>query len=188
MKFLVAAALVALFFAQNVAPGWSTQSDKKDNAAFVFAGVQYFHRFTKDDLLEYTPEGQEDLKRWADMVTINYYRKAKDGDGLATIANAVLENYKANKAVVLKTASVPRTPDKPAEHVIVVVFGRAEFIEAAFARFRMHDAVGTSVVYSHRMHGNNVGPEMSAWLDKNGATTEKTLMAWDAMPPRPSAK
>jgi hypothetical protein len=69
-----------------------------------------------------------------------------------------------------------------------VVFGRPEFIEAAFARFRMHDAVGTSVVYSHRIHGNKVGPEMSAWLDKNGATTEKTLMAWDAMPPRPSAK
>ena len=25
--------------------------------------------------------------------------------------------------------------------------------------------------------------EMSAWLEKNGPTTEKALMQWDAMPP-----
>ena len=186
MRLLIAAASLALFFAQNVAPGWSMQAEKKGNAAFAFAGVKYFHRFAKDDLFEYTPEGQEDLKRWADMVTINYYRTAKDGDGLATTANAVLANYKAHKAVVLKTASVPQTPDKPAEHLIVVVFPRPEFVETAFARFRMHEGVGTSVVYSHRIYGNNVDNAMRAWLDKNGPTTEKTLMAWSVMPPRPA--
>ena len=177
---LIAFACVALFFTQTVAYGAAM--------AFSFADVKYFHRFTKDDQHEYTADDQEDLKRWADMVTILYYRKAKDGEGLAATANAVLETYKANKAMVLKTASVPMTKDKPAEHLIAVVFPRPEFIEAVFARFRMHEGVGTAVIYSHRIYGSKVGNAMSAWLDKNGATTEKTLMTWDAMPPRPSPK
>ncbi len=114
-------------------------------------------------------------------MTILVYRNAKDGDALAAAANGVLENYKANKAVVVKTDSVPRTRDKPAEHLIVVTFGRPDFIEVAFARFRMHDGVGSAVVYSHRIYGN-AGQAMSLWLNKNGPPTERDLMNWDAMP------
>jgi hypothetical protein len=122
------------------------------------------------------------------MVTINYYRTAKDDEALAGKANAVLETYKANKALVVKTDSVPRTKDKPAEHLIVVIFGRPEFIEVAFARFRMHRGFGTSVVYSHRIYGAKVGNEMSAWLEKNGRAIETNLMNWDAMPKEPASQ
>ena len=62
---------------------------KEKDAAFSFAEVKYFHRFTKDDQHEYTPAVQEDLKAWKDMVTIHYYRKAIDGEALAAIANSV---------------------------------------------------------------------------------------------------
>jgi hypothetical protein len=62
---------------------YTQDSDKKEkDAAFSFADVKYFHRFTKDDQYEYTPSGQEDLKAWADMVTIHYYHNAKDGETL----------------------------------------------------------------------------------------------------------
>src|SRR3990172_1596302 len=105
---------------------------------------------------------------------------------LVATANAVLENYKANRAKVVKTDSVPKTRDKPAEHLIVVIFGRPEFLEVVFARFRMHDGVGTAVIYSHRVYGNKVGNEMSAWLEKNGPDTEKNLLKWDAMPKPPA--
>ena len=120
------------------------------------------------------------------MVTLLFYPKARDGEALAATANAVLENYKANKAVVVKTDSVPRTRDKQAEHLIVVIFGRPEFIEVAFTRFRMLEGVGSAVVYSHRIYGNKVGEAMSAWLQKNGPTSEKNLITWDAMPKTPS--
>jgi hypothetical protein len=196
MKSMIAFSCVALFFAQNVVSGFLPQdSDKKEKAkekekaaAFSLADVKYFHRFTKDDQHEYTPAGQADLAAWTDMVTIHFYRKAKDGDALATTANAVLENYKANKALVVKTDSVPRTKDKPAEHLTVVIFGRPGFIEVAFARFKMHDGVGTAVIYSHRIYGKKVGNDMSAWLEKNGPALEKTLMKWDAMPKVTTAK
>ena len=155
-------------------------------AAFSLAGTPYFHRFTKGDQHEYTPEGQEDLNAWTDMVTVHYYRNAKDGDALAATANAVLENYKANKALILRTDSVPRTASRPAEHLIVAVFPRPEFIEVAFARFRMHRGVGTASIYSHRIYGRQAGDAMQAWLEKNGPTTETTLMKWDVVP-EPSA-
>jgi hypothetical protein len=157
-------------------------AQKQNAAAFSFGDVQYFHRFTNRDQHEYTPLGQEDLNRWADMVTINFYPNAKDGAALATIANTVLETYKAGRGLIIRTDSVPATKARPAEHLIVVSFGRPEFIEVAFARFRMHEGAGTSVVYSHRVYGNRVGNEMSAWLQKNGPDVERKLMSWNAMP------
>lgn len=187
MKPQILFACLTLMFAQTGVYGVLPQrADKMEKAAaFALGEVKYFYRFTNQDLLEYTPAGQEDLNRFNDMVTINYYRTAKDGEALAGKANAVLETYKANKALVVKTDSVPRTKDKPAEHLIVVIFGRPDFIEVAFARFRMHRGLGTSVVYSHRIYGAKVGNEMNAWLEKNGRETETNLMKWDAMPKEP---
>lgn len=174
---------VAAFFAQTaVSRSFIQKTAKKaETAAFSFAEVKYFHRFTQGDQHEYTPAGQEDLQAWTDMVTIQLYRNAKDGDALAATANAVLSNYKANKAVVVKTNSVPRTQAKPAEHLIVVLFPRPKFIEAVFARFRMHNGMGSAVIYSHRVYGEKAGNTMSAWLEKNGPATEKSLMQWDAI-------
>lgn len=130
MKLQIAFACFAVFFAQSYAGPFLPQgTDRKEKAAaFSLADVRYFHRFTQDDQHEYTPDGQEDLKAWTDMVTINYYRKAKDGEALAVTASAVLETYKAHKASVVKTDSVPRARDKPAEHLIVVIFARPEFM------------------------------------------------------------
>jgi len=187
MKSQIISACFVVLLTLAAATGVSAQgSDNKSKAAaFALADVKYFHRYTKDDLHEYTPAGQEDLKAWADMVTINYYRKAKDGDALAAAANAVLGNYKAHQARVIKTDSVARTRDKPAEHLIVVIFGRPEFLEAVFARFKMHDGMGVSVIYSHRLYGKDVGNQMSAWLKQNGPAIEQALMQWDAMPKTP---
>ena len=182
MRVLFAFICLALFYALPFGSIAAPIGPQKKAAAFSFSGVPYFHRFTKGDQHEYTPSGQEDLKAWKDMVTILYYPRVKDGEALAATANAVLENYKAARGMVLRTASVPRTKDKPAEHLVAVVFGRPEFIEVAFARFRMRDGIGNSVVYSHRIYGKKAGNAMSAWLKKNGPATEKKLMEWDAMP------
>lgn len=150
--------------------------------AFVFRGVGYFHRWSQKEQHEFTPEKQEDLKKWSDMITVNGYPNVDEGDSLATTANAVLENYKKHKAKVLKTNSVPRTASRPAEHFIAVVFGRPDFIEVAFARFKLVDEKGCSFVYSHRIYGQKIGDEMSAWLRANGEAVEKALMDWSSYP------
>jgi len=150
--------------------------------AFVFGGVGYLHRWSKNHQHEFTPQGQEDLEKWSDMITLNIYPDARDGEALATKANAVLENYKSHKGMVLKTTCIPRTPDRPAEHFIAVVFGRPNFIEVAFARFKLVDGVGCSIVYSHRIYGEKIGDQMSAWLSGKGPEMEKALMAWNDTP------
>lgn len=150
--------------------------------AFVFNGIDYFHRWSEKGQHEFTPDKQQDLEKWTEMMTVNLYRDVHDGDQLATITNAVLENYKNHRAVVLRTNSIPRTPERPAEHFIAVAFPQRDFVEVAFARFKLVDGIGCSCVFSHRIYGEKVGDQMSAWLKTNAPATEKALMEWKSLP------
>jgi hypothetical protein len=153
-----------------------------DASAFKFGEVMYFHRWAEQDQHEYTPEGQDDLERWSDMMTVNLHRTAKDGDALANVANAVLENYKRARGIVVRTDSKPRAENEPAEHLVVVILPEPTMIEVAFARFKLVDGMGCVMVYSHREYGEKIGDQVSAWLRANGPGIEKTLMAWDDFP------
>ena len=155
-----------------------------EKAAFTFMGKGYFHRYTKDNLHEFTPKGQSDLTKWTEMFTVNDYPFVKDGEGLAKAANSVLETYKSKKAIVVRTDSVPRTEKKPAEHLVVVLFPQPTFIEASFARFVLDKGVGVSMVYSYRIYDSKAGDAMSTWLQANGEKTEKTLMSFSPVPKR----
>lgn len=177
--------LVALAFA------WSAGQAEESRAAgpapkqaFVFGNVPYFHRWSQNDQHEFTPANQEDLKRWSDMITVNGYPNVSDGEALAATANAVLENYKKHQARVLTTRSAPRTAEQPAEHLIVVIFPQQhDFIEVAFARFKLLDGKGCSLVYSHRIYGMEKGePAMNTWLSVHGDHIETRLMEWSSMP------
>lgn len=155
---------------------------KADKPPFTFKGVQYIYRYTNDNLHEYTPKSQPDLKKWTDMVTINDYPNVKTGDDLANSANSVLEAYKGHQSRIVKTDSVPRTAKKEAEHLIVAMFPRADFTEVSFTRLLMVDGKGCSLVYSHRIYGKKVGETMSKWLTKNGPGYEKALMSLSPVP------
>ena len=157
----------------------SRAAETSKTPAFQFRNVSYFHRWSKNDQHEYTPDKQEDLDRWADMITINGYPGVHDGDGLAATANAVLGNYKSSDGKILKTNSVPRTADRAAEHFIAVMFTRPAFIEIAFARFNLRDNKGQSVVYSHRFYADKKSDEANAWLKAEGGAVEKALLEWD---------
>jgi hypothetical protein len=174
---------VILAFSAIQTPAASESNPTAEVRPITLAGVKFLHRWTKDDQMEFTPAGQEDLQRWTDMVTLNRYRDARDGEGLAATANAVLGTYKANGAIVVRTDSVPRTNEHPAEYLMVVLFPRPEFIEAAFARFKIVDGTGASAVYSHREYGNGMEDRMRAWLEANGPAMEDALMDREKLPP-----
>ena len=159
----------------------SLAASPSSKPAFTFRDTAYFHRWSQSTQHEFTPDKQSDLQAWTDMVTINVYPDAKDGEALAARANAVLENYKSAKAMVLNTRSVPRTADRAAEHFVAVVFPRPTFIEVAFTRLKLVDGVGCSVVYSHRIYGEKAGDTMSSWLRANGPGAEKALMEWNSL-------
>lgn len=155
---------------------------QKETVAFEFNGKSYVKRFEKGGLSEYTPKGQPDLETFSDMVTINRYGDVKDGEGLAKMANAVLDNYTSHEGKVIRTNSIPRTDKRPAEHFIAVRFTRPQFLETAFARFVLKNNKGMSIVYSHRENGSGASTAMGEWLIKNGETVEKKLMAWKPLP------
>lgn len=165
----------------------STEKAAPKLASFKFHGAEYVHRWSQDNQHEFTPHGQEDLQKWTDMITLHRYPDAVDGDGLAATANAVLENYKKHEAIVVTVSSVPRTAEKPAEHLITVMLGSREFLEAVFVRFKLAGGAGTATIYSHRIYGP-AGKPMSAWLEKNGAAVEKALMGWENIPAPAAAK
>lgn len=147
--------------------------------AFVFRGVDYFHRWSQGTQQEFTPAKQEDLEHWTDMITINAYPGVDDGEKMAGAANAVLANYQRAKGKILNSRSVPRTDERPAEHFICVRFVRPEFVEIAFARFKLIDNQGHSFVYSHRVYGDGVQEQMDEWFKANRAEVEKALMEWE---------
>ncbi len=149
---------------------------------FTFAGKAYVHRFSQGDLHEFTPKDQLDLNKFGDMLTLNLYKGVRDWDGLAKIANAVLENYKTAGATAMRTNSVPQTASREAEHFVAVFFVRPTFSEAAFARFRLLQGLGASLVYSHRIYGSSTSEAIKKWLVANGTKRENELMALKTWP------
>lgn len=177
---------IALFaFAAQMNLSFAAGATANAKPAFAFKSIDYFARWAEGTQHEFTPKGQEDLDKWSDMVTANVYKDARDGDGLAKMANATLENYKSHKAVIVKTDSIPRSASKPAEHLVVAVFGQPTYVEVAFARFVIVDGIGCSFTYSHRIYGAKAGDAASAWLSANGPAMERELMNWQ--PPSPKS-
>jgi hypothetical protein len=175
--FATLAALSTAFAASESAKG----TPPTNASAVSFGGVDYVHRWSKNGQNEFTPPRDSDLSRWSDMVTINVHPAVANGDQLADLANRVLGTYQSHGKIV-RTDSKPRTPQRPAEHLVVAVLGNPSFLEAAFARFVLVDGAGLVTVYSHRVYGKDAGPAMSEWLKANGPSVEKTLMSWDRMP------
>ena len=155
-----------------------------DPLKLSFGGQEYVHRWSKDGQHEFTPPSEPDLKVWRHMVTVNVHDKVRNGEQLAQLANGVVGNYqRAGK--ILRTDSKPRTKDSEAEHLVVAFLAGRGVMEAAFARVRLVDGVGTVTVYSQREYGDKATAVIGEWVQNNGAAIEKTLMSWNGMPAIP---
>ena len=178
---IVIAASLVTFDSAVAASNQISDSAQRDAATLSFGGTAYLHRWSKNGQNEFTPPSDKDLDRWRDMVTINVNEAVRDGDQLAAFANAILANYQKHGKIV-RTSSKPRTPQRPAEHLIVALLGNATLMEAAFARVVLIDGVGVVAVYSHRVYGQEAAGPIGEWLQANGPAIEKTLLTWDKIP------
>jgi len=184
---LAAIASLLVISSALVAPDHAHSATQAKPMTLSFNGVVYVHRWSKNGQNEFTPENDKDLTRWQDMVTINVHDKARDGDQLAVLANSVLGNYQQH-GKILRTDSKPRTPQRPAEHLIVAILGNGALLEAVFARVVLVDGVGTIAVYSHRIYGKDASGPMGEWLKAKGPSIEQKLMSWDGIPPASTLK
>jgi len=183
MAHALAIIAVGLCFAHGAPPvsSASIETYSADASKLTFGGAVYLHRWSKNGQNEFTPANDPDLDRWREMVTINVNQAVQNGDQLAALANSILANYEKHGKIV-RTDSKPRTPQRPAEHLIVAILGNATLLEAVFARILLIDGVGMVAVYSHRVYGGDAAGPIGEWMQTNGPTIEKNLMTWDKIP------
>jgi hypothetical protein len=154
-------------------------------SALSFNGEEFLHRWSQKGQHEFTPKGQEDLKKYTDMMTINVFDGVKDGEALAQLANGVLGNYQKN-GHIMRTLSKPRTAGSEAEHFVVAMLQAPNVWEVAFARVLMFEGRGVVTVYSKRFYGEGDAPNdaMTVWFKANAVKIEKVLVSWQGIPSR----
>jgi len=169
-------ALLAIFlFSSNAVSGDNTLTIK-------FNDIEYLHRWSKNTQHEFTPAGQTDLSKWEDMITVNFYPRVNNAEALADIANKILGAYQKYGAEILGTNSVPETPDRQAEHLIVAIFAQSGYFEFVQALIKIVNGTGASIVYSHRIYGNDITDRMAEWIEENGPVSEEKLMSLNDIP------
>lgn len=162
-------------------PGAAQQ--KAAAASLTFNGIDFFHRWSQAGQHEFTPKGDEDLKAWKEMVTINVHDRVRTGEALADVANRVLANYKAN-GHIMRTLSKPRTDTSEAEHFIAAILQAPNMREVAFARLLLLDGRCVMAIYSKRFYGDDAQSEMTTWFKANAVPLEKVLLSWNGIPSR----
>jgi len=166
---------------RGVASAQGAPQAKTEAGSLKFKDTEFFHRWTQAGQHEFTPAGDEDLKAWKEMMTVNVHDRVRDGDALADLANRVLGNYEAN-GHIMRTISKPRTPSAEAEHFVAAVLQAPNVFEVAFARFLLFEGRGVIVVYSKRFYGTNAQSEMAAWFKANAVPVENALVSWRGIP------
>ncbi len=171
--------LVGTFAVNSTALADAPQVTQTKSAAISLDNTEYFLRWSNGHQNEFTPGGQEDLDVWTDMITVFVYPDANTGEELALVANQVLGSYE-NNGTIIRTASVPVTPSKPAEHYIAALLGNDKLVESVQARFVLVNGIGVGIIYSHRVYGSDPNAEMIAWAKQNSVNLETKLMSADA--------
>ena len=70
-----------------------TQANAQAPLELMLDDTTYFYRWNEGVQHEFTPDGQENLQTWTDMLTINVFPTVTNGDQLAQIANNLLSLY-----------------------------------------------------------------------------------------------
>ena len=168
-----------------VAGGSAVGAREGAAAALSFNGEEFLHRWSQKGQHEFTPKGEEDLKKFNDMMTINVFDGVKDGEALARIANGVLANYQKN-GHIMRTLSKPRAAGSEAEHFVAAVLQAPNVMEVAFARVLMFEGRGVVAVYSKRFYGEGDAPNdaMTVWFKANAVKIERVLVSWQGIPSR----
>jgi hypothetical protein len=168
----------------------SEQSDPSDESSdrqgpplttVTFNDTEYIFRSSEGGLYRFTPEGQEDLSKWSDMLSINIYPGSQGEHALRDIFHSVFATYVLDGDVEAGE-SQPNTKTGRIEHLVVVTFVMPDFDESLRARFLLVGESCVGITHSHRTYGESANTDLQAWLDGGGADVTEKLMEWDDYP------
>ena len=154
----------------------------------IFSGTKYFLRTAKDGQYVFTPNGQEDLQRWTDMISLSYYPEIKEGNSLAAKAIDWWKHCRSTRAHILQMNFVPRIDQMPArDNAFYTTFTLLEkpyndYDEFAYTALRIVGGIGATSTYSHREYRTGmISPERNfTWARKNDPVGEAWFV-WDGV-------
>ena len=147
----------------------------------AFNGADFQHRWSKNGQHEFTPEGQEDLTRWQDMITLIVKDEVHSAEQLAGLANGLLARFESS-GKILATDSRPMTADEPAEHLIVAMLPGDAFVEVVFARAVLVEGTGMFYLYARRIYGPDLAEDGSTWINTEGSGIAQAWVHWQGAP------
>lgn len=129
-------------------------------------GTVYHLRWTGDGgLAEYTPDGQEDLERYSDMISLAPTPAELRPDDMAAYARAMADQVRAGDGDLLSQDCVPDAADHVAECTMFVAYAQPAYTEFAFTRLVAVGADNVAcLVLSHREYGATSRAQAQAWL------------------------
>lgn len=149
---------------------------------FQVGDTAYLLRWTGDGgLAEYTPEGQDDLNRYSEMISLAPTPAELAPAGMAGYARAMADFVREGRnGDVLSQDCVPEAADHAAECTMLVAYAGREATELAFTRLV---AVGSTnvaaLVLSHREYGDASPALAKAWLaSPAGRRTVAGFLDW----------
>lgn len=172
---------------RSIDPALSSTSDGGDRV--IFSNTKYFLRTSKDGQYVFTPRGQEDPKRWTDLITLNFYPEITEGKSLAAKAVAWWEYFRSRRIFLYGLNYVPRIDQmNAADDALYTLFSlRAkpynDYDEFTFTALRMVGGIGTASSYSHREYRTTpMSMERCfAWGQKNEPVIGEAWFGWDGI-------
>lgn len=171
-----------LFLAFLLVSSPTQATESTSDLSLTFDENRYEHKWSSENLHEFTPQGQSVTGRWSNMLTVNFYDGIHDEQGLADIARQVLGNYEEAGGIIMGVETLDGSGERPAEFLMSVVFGAEDIAEIAYVKFRIDNGQGTSVAYAHREYGTKIGTKIDRWLSKNGKRVKQELVEFDQFP------
>jgi hypothetical protein len=174
--FAIALAATAVAFAAAATPNPQSPATAK----VMFRGTEYLLRSSHGNGYDFTPQGQEDMATFTDMLELNLYPTAHDQEALATITSRVQAIAQGAKATILRTISVSASGQQPGEHFFAAVMPTPHGVDFDAIRFVLVDQEVAGVFYTHRSQGESAAAKTSEWVTKNAAEVEQQLLQFDA--------
>lgn len=125
--------------------------------------LTYEHRGSDGDLHEFTPAGQDDLERYAEMVTLPP-SPARGEDELERYTDEKAEVARRRGGDVLSNRCEPATPTHVADCTLLVVYAQADHVELAVAKHMAVAGTIVPVLFAHREYGDGADARAEAWI------------------------
>lgn len=155
------------------------EQKKADSSSLTFRDKEFIHRYSKGSLHEFTPEGQEDLSKWNDMLSIVHIGEAKNEEELKKLSDGLFKFYKQSGGKLFGMRVQDKTKDSPSEYLGGIIFAKENMTEYVKTKVVLRDGKVYALVYSHRFYLQIAKSQeaIKQWLTDN---EEKNIYAmWD---------